>query len=428
MVNTSEQSSPTSASRPCIVVIGAGFGGLFTVRGLARVDADIILVDQNNYHLFQPLLYQVATAGLAPSDIAWPIRGILSRQQNVTVLLHRVVDIDTLNRQVVVEDRRIDYDYLVVATGVRHSYFGNGGWEQQAPGLKNIEDATAMRRRLLLAFERAEMTQDPEERRRLLNFVVIGGGPTGVELAGAIAELARKTLAADFRRIDPGSAHVLLLEAGPRILPALCEELSAYSLKALNKLGVEVRCGHAVSDCNADGVVVDGQQISAATLLWAAGIAASPAGNWLGAQVDRAGRVLVARDLSVPGLDNIYAIGDTAAVFDDTGNLVPGIAPAAKQQGRYVATAIAAHIAASALPGPFVYRHAGNLATVGRKSAVIEFPRLRLQGFIAWWIWGIAHIYFLIGLRSPVLIAMNWLWQYLTYRRGARLITGRDRK
>jgi NADH dehydrogenase len=284
-----------------------------------------------------------------------------------------------------------------------------------------------MRRRLLLAFERAEMTDDPEESRRLLNFVVVGGGPTGVELAGTIAELARKTLAADFRRIDPGSARVLLLEAGPRILPALAAELSVYSEAALNKLGVEVRCGHAVTACNADGVVVDGNLVPAATILWAAGIAASPAGAWLDAEVDRAGRVLVARDLSLPGQENIYVIGDTAAVFDGDGNLVPGIAPAAKQQGRYVAAALAARLRREQLPRPFVYRHAGNLATIGRKSAVIEFSGLRLKGFVAWWIWGIAHIYFLIGVRSPILIATNWLWQYLTYHRGARLITERDK-
>jgi NADH dehydrogenase len=426
-MNTSEASAAATPRRPRIVVIGAGFGGLFTVRGLERVEADIVLVDQNNYHLFQPLLYQVATAGLAPSDIAWPIRSIVSRQQNVTVLLNRVSGIDRQQQQVILEDGRIDFDYLVVATGVRHSYFGHPDWEAHAPGLKNIEDATSMRRRLLLAFERAEMTDDPEESRRLLNFVVVGGGPTGVELAGTIAELARKTLAADFRRIDPGSARVLLLEAGPRILPALAAELSVYSEAALNKLGVEVRCGHAVTACNADGVVVDGNLVPAATILWAAGIAASPAGAWLDAEVDRAGRVLVARDLSLPGQENIYVIGDTAAVFDGDGNLVPGIAPAAKQQGRYVAAALAARLRREQLPRPFVYRHAGNLATIGRKSAVIEFSGLRLKGFVAWWIWGIAHIYFLIGVRSPILIATNWLWQYLTYHRGARLITERDK-
>ena len=426
-MNTSEASAAATPRRPRIVVIGAGFGGLFTVRGLERVEADIVLVDQNNYHLFQPLLYQVATAGLAPSDIAWPIRSIVSRQQTVTVLLNRVSGIDRQQQQVILEDGRIDFDYLVVATGVRHSYFGHPDWEAHAPGLKNIEDATSMRRRLLLAFERAEMTDDPEESRRLLNFVVVGGGPTGVELAGTIAELARKTLAADFRRIDPGSARVLLLEAGPRILPALAAELSVYSEAALNKLGVEVRCGHAVTACNADGVVVDGNLVPAATILWAAGIAASPAGAWLDAEVDRAGRVLVARDLSLPGQENIYVIGDTAAVFDGDGNLVPGIAPAAKQQGRYVAAALAARLRREQLPRPFVYRHAGNLATIGRKSAVIEFSGLRLKGFVAWWIWGIAHIYFLIGVRSPILIATNWLWQYLTYHRGARLITERDK-
>ena len=417
-----------SAGKPRIIVIGAGFGGLFAVRALRQVDADITLVDKNNYHLFQPLLYQVATAGLAPSDIAWPIRSILNRQANVTVLLNRVSAIDKNSQRVQIEDGQLDYDYLVVATGVRHSYFGNEGWEATAPGLKNIEDATAIRRKLLLAFERAEMSDDENERRRLLTFVIVGAGPTGVELAGAIAELARNTLVRDFRRIDPGSARILLVEAGTRVLATFAEDLSDYTAKTLQRLGVEILLGQAVTHCDSRGIIVDDKSIPAATVLWAAGVVASAAGDWLGCATDRAGRVMVNDDLSIPGANNIFVIGDTAAVFDEQGKPVPGIAPAAKQQGRYVAARIAARIAGEESNNRFRYQHAGNLATVGRKSAVIEFPLLKMRGLLAWWIWGVAHIYFLIGVRSPVLIAWNWFWQYLTYGRGARLITGLNRK
>jgi NADH dehydrogenase len=406
-----------------VVIVGAGFGGLFAARGLRGVEADITLVDRQNYHLFQPLLYQVATAGLAPSDIAWPIRGILSRQKNVRVLLDEVQDVNTEAREVVTQTRHIGYDYLVLATGARHAYFGHPDWEAYAPGLKSIDDAVIIRHRILMAFEQAEMTDDEAERERLMNFLVVGAGPTGVELAGTLAELAHYTLAADFRHIDSRSARVILIEAGPRVLPAMPQSLSDYAEKSLADLGVEVRLGHAVTDCDAQGVMLDGERLPAATILWAAGVSASRAGEWLGVDTDSAGRVEVADDLSVPGFPDVFVIGDTAAVTDSAGEPVPGIAPAAKQQGRFVARLIGARIAGREAPSEFRYRHAGNLATIGRKSAVIDFPMLRMSGRFAWWLWGIAHIYFLIGMRSPVLVALNWLRQYLTYGRGARLIT-----
>jgi len=414
-----------SRARPKIVIVGAGFGGLFATRGLSRTQADITLVDRQNYHLFQPLLYQVATAGLAPSDIAWPIRGILSAQKNVTVLLDEVCNVDLDARQVITRQRRLPFDYLILATGARHAYFGHPDWEIHAPGLKSLDDATSIRRRILMAFEKAEMTNDDGERQRLLTFVVVGAGPTGVELAGTIAELARWTLAADFRHIDSRSARIVLLEAGPRVLPAMPTELTVYAEQSLAKLGVEIRLGQAVTQCDADGVIVAHEKLPAATILWAAGVEASPAATWLGSDADRAGRVKVEPDLSIAGQQNVFVIGDTAAVNDSEGNPVPGIAPAAKQQGRYVASLVRARIEGRPLPDKFRYHHTGNLATIGRKSAVIELPFMRLTGRFAWWVWGIAHIYFLIGVRSPILVTLNWLRQYVTYARGARLITGR---
>ena len=416
-----EEANP---NHPRVVIVGAGFGGLFATRGLARTDADITLVDQHNYHLFQPLLYQVATASLAPSDIAWPIRNILSSQDNVTVLLDRVSDVDMTRHEAVTAKRRLPYDYLVIATGARHHYFGQDDWARFAPDLKSVDDATSIRRRILLAFERAEMLEDPAERERFLTFVIVGGGPTGVELAGTMAELARYTLAADFRRIDSRSARVILVEGGERLLPTLGKELSDYALKSLEKLGVEVRLETVVTGCDEDGVIAGGERLHSATVLWAAGVSASPAGKWLRAEIDGSGRVVVDEHLAVPGAMDTFVIGDTAAVKDEDGNAVPGIAPAAKQQGKFVARVIRSKIRGEKLPPPFVYRHGGNLATIGRKSAVIEFPRMRFKGVFAWCIWGIAHIYFLIGVRSPILVATHWLWQYITYSRGARLITG----
>jgi len=407
-----------------IVILGAGFGGLFAAKKLARVDAEVIVVDRHNYHLFQPLLYQVATAGLPPSDIAWPIRSILNRQKNTTVLLDEVTDVDVDRHEVILRNESVAFDYLIIATGSTHSYFGHEDWEFLAPGLKSIDDATDIRRRILTAFERAETTDEDEERKRLLRFVIVGGGPTGVELAGTIAELAHHTLAADFRRIDPRSATITLIEAGPRLLSALDESLSTYALQSLQKLGVEVRLGSPVTHCDDAGVTVSGQRISAATVIWAAGVAASPAGRWLSEETDKAGRVIVQPDLSIKSDPDIFVIGDAALVNNDDGTAVPGIAPAAKQQGRFVADVIAGRLEDDRTPQTFKYRHAGNLATIGRTSAVIEFRKFKMKGWLAWWLWGIAHIYFLVGVPSPVVVSIRWLWEYITYSRGARLITG----
>jgi NADH dehydrogenase len=370
------------------------------------------------------LLYQVATAGLPPSDVAWPIRSILRSQRNATVLLGEATGVDRARRVVQAHDRELPYDYLLVATGSTHSYFGHDDWQPFAPGLKSIDDATLIRRRILRAFEAAEMATDAAQRERLLRFVIVGAGPTGVELAGTIAELARFTLAADFRRIDPRSAKIVLVEAGPRVLAAFAERQSEYALAALGRLGVEVRLGAAVTACDAHGVQVGGERIESETVIWAAGVAASPVGRWLDVPTDRAGRVRVAADLSVPADPDIFVIGDAASVMTADGAQVPGVAPAAKQQGRYVARVIAARIGGETLPPPFVYESPGNLATIGRSCAVIEFPRLTLRGWLAWWVWGVAHIYFLVGVPSPIIVSLRWLWEYLTYGRGARLITG----
>jgi NADH dehydrogenase len=397
---------------------------LFAAQALSRVAAEVTIVDQHNYHLFQPLLYQVATAGLPPSDVAWPIRGVLRRQRNATVLLGEVVAIDVARSVVDLGSRTLSFDYLVVATGSTHSYFGHEDWRPFAPGLKSIDDATKIRGHILRAFEAAEMETDAARRERLLRFVIVGAGPTGVELAGTIAELARFTLAADFRRIDPRSAKIVLVEAGPRVLAAFKEPQSEYALRSLEKLGVEVRLNAAVTACDEHGVWLGTERLDSATVIWAAGVAASPVGRWLGAPTDRAGRVLVQPDLSTGG--NIFVIGDAASVALPDGRRVPGVAPAAKQQGRYVAKVIAARIEGRRAPGPFVYRDRGNLATIGRKRAVIEFPFITLRGFVAWWLWGFAHIYFLVGVPSPVVVSLRWLWEYLTYGRGARLITGQE--
>jgi len=411
-------------TRPRIVIVGAGFGGLFAAQALSRVAAEVTIVDRHNYHLFQPLLYQVATAGLPPSDVAWPIRGVLRRQRNATVLLGEVVAVDVARRVVDLGERELPFDYLVVATGSTHSYFGHEDWRPFAPGLKSIDDATRIRGHILRAFEAAEMETDAARRERLLRFVIVGAGPTGVELAGTIAELARFTLAADFRHIDPRSAKIVLIEAGPRVLAAFKEPQSEYALRSLEKLGVEVRLNAAVTACDENGVWLGTVRLESATVIWAAGVAASPAGRWLGAPTDRAGRVLVQPDLSTG--DNMFVIGDAASVTLPDGRRVPGVAPAAKQQGRYVAQVIAARIEGRPPPGPFAYRDPGNLATIGRKCAVIEFPFMTLRGFVAWWIWGFAHIYFLVGVPSPVLVSLRWLWEYATYGRGARLITSQE--
>ncbi|CAN7163106.1 NAD(P)/FAD-dependent oxidoreductase [Bosea sp. LjRoot237] len=412
-----------------VVVIGGGFAGLETVHRLAGADVRITIVDRRNHHLFQPLLYQVATASLATSEIAWPIRHLFRRRSDVTTLLAEVTGIDTALREVTLSTgETLHYDTLVVATGATHAYFGHDDWEPFAPGLKTLEDATTIRRRILVAFERAEAEADPERRAALLTFVVIGAGPTGVELAGTIAELARATLPEDFRRIDTRSSRVVLVEAGERILPGFAEDLSRYAHEALQRIGVEVRTGAPVTACTSAGVSIGQEGLPAATVIWAAGVRASPAGTWLGALVDRAGRVQVEPDLTVPGRPNVFVIGDTASVTDQDGKPVPGIAPAAKQQGRHVAATIKRRLAGDKAPRPFAYSHAGSLATIGKRAAIIDFGRVKLKGWLAWWLWGLAHIYFLIGVRNRLTVALSWLWIHARDQRSARLITQRDVK
>lgn len=411
------------SKKPRVVIVGGGFGGLSAAQGLARQPFDITLIDRNNHHLFQPLLYQVATAGLSPADIASPIRTILSGQHNVRVMLAEVQDIDLKTREVIADDRRISFDYLVLATGARHAYFGREDWAFYAPGLKSIDDATYLRRRILMAFERAENEPDPDERQRLMTFVVIGGGPTGVEMAGAIAELARRALAADFHSIDSRCARVILVEAAQRVLTPFTEHLSEKARRSLEQLGVEVRLGKAVTECSCAGLHVGDQHIPARTVIWAAGVMASPAGRWLRAETDRAGRVKVGADLSVPDHPHIFVIGDTAAAAGTDGKPLPGVAAVAKQQGQYVAKVLSAQRAGRTAPA-FRYRDFGSLATVGRKRAIAQIGRLRLAGFPAWLLWSVAHIYFLAGFRNRFTVALNWGWSYITFERGSRLITG----
>jgi NADH:ubiquinone reductase (H+-translocating) len=407
-----------------VVIVGAGFGGLEAIRRLKGSGARITVIDRRNHHLFQPLLYQVATATLATSEIAWPIRHLFANRPDVTTILGEVVGVDPDKRVVKLEDgSEISYDTLILATGARHAYFGHDEWEAVAPGLKSLEDAVRLRRRILLAFEWAERETDPARREALLTFVIIGGGPTGVEMAGTIAELAHVTLKNDYRHIDPSKARIVLIEAGPRLLPAFPEDLSAYAEKSLRSLGVEVMLGQAVSSCDMSGVAYDGKHLAAATLVWAAGVAASPAAQWLGAPADRAGRVIVEQDLTVPGHPEIFVIGDTALSKAPDGGPVPGIAPAAKQQGSHVAETIRARLKGNTEPRPFRYKHAGNLATIGKKLAVIDFGWIKLRGALAWWIWGIAHIFFLIGVRNRLSVALNWLWIHTTGQRSALLIT-----
>jgi NADH dehydrogenase len=406
-----------------VVIVGAGFGGLEAAKALRRAVAEVVVIDRHNHHCFQPLLYQVATAALSPADIAWPIRHILRSQRNATVLMEKVLGIDAKERLVRAEFGEVRYDYLVIAAGAQHSYFGRDEWAAYAPGLKRIEDATTIRRKILTAFERAELTQDNNEQERLLTFAIVGGGATGVEMAGAIADVARQTLAADFRRIDPRRARIVLIEAGSHVLPTFPPRLSDYVRKTLERSGVEVRTGALVTNCDAQGVALKNGRIDAETIIWAAGVRASSAAQWLGAETDASGRVKVAKDLSVPGNPNIFVIGDTASVVDEQGRPVPGIAPAAKQMGKYVAKVIAARIAGSKQPGPFRYVHFGDLATIGRRAAVVKLGRLELKGLVAWAFWSVAHIYFLIGLRYRFLVAINWAWDYITFQRGARLIT-----
>src|SRR5450432_4555893 len=420
-MTTTDQPRPPKPHH--VVIVGAGFGGLETAFRLAGTPTSITLIDRRNHHLFQPLLYQVATASLATSEIAWPIRHLLRDRPEVTTLLGNVTGVDMNKRQVLLEGGdALPYDTLVLATGARHAYFGHDEWEPFAPGLKTLEDATTLRRRILVAFERAERETDPLKRAALLTFVIIGAGPTGVELAGTIAELAQHTLRPDFRNIDTRKARVVLIEAGPRVLAGFADDLSAYAQAALESVGVEVMLGQAVTECSADGVMYGGKKLDTKTIIWAAGVRASPAAEWLGAPADRAGRLQVLPDLTVPGHPDIFAIGDTVTINGPDGKPVPGIAPAAKQQGRYVAAAIKTRLNGGAL-SPFHYQHAGSLAQIGKRKAVIDFGRIKLRGTVAWWIWGIAHIYFLIGLRNRLSVAISWLWIHARDQRAARLIT-----
>jgi NADH dehydrogenase len=410
-----------------VVIVGGGFGGLAAAQALDGAEVDITLIDRRNHHLFQPLLYQVATASLSTSEIAWPIRHILRKRGEVTTLLATVTGVDVVGKAVMLEDgARVPYDSLILATGARHAYFGHDDWERHAPGLKTLEDATTIRRKLLLAFEAAERETDPDKRRALLTFVLIGAGPTGVEMAGAIIELARVTLAGQFRSIAPGEARVVLIEGGKRVLANFKPALSDYTLKALRELGVEVELGEAVTAIDADGVVYGGKRLDAATVIWAAGVQASPAAKWLGVEPDRAGRVKVEADLTVPGHPEIFVIGDTATITMPDGKPVPGVGDGAKQGGKHAARVIKARLGRYGQPIPFRYRHAGDLATIGKRAAVIDFGWIQLKGWIAWWVWGLAHIYFLIDTKNRLAVALSWLWIYLSGQRSARLITQGD--
>ncbi|MBD9387617.1 NAD(P)/FAD-dependent oxidoreductase [Agrobacterium sp. AGB01] len=410
-----------------VVVVGGGFGGLQLVHGLKGAPVRITLIDRRNHHLFQPLLYQVASTVLATSEIAWPIRLLYKDRKEVTTLLTEVTGVDRTAKTVQLKTgENIGYDTLVLATGARHAYFGNDQWESVAPGLKTLEDATTLRRRLLLAFEKAELSNDPAEREALLTFVIIGAGPTGVEMAGMIAELAHKILPPEFRRVDTTKAKVILVEAGPRVLPVFTEDLSAYAKDALEKLGVQVSLGTPVTACTDEGVTIGDRFVACRTVVWAAGVQASPAAQWLGIAADRAGRAIVGPDLTIEGDPDVFVIGDTAAVTQQSGKPVPGIAPAAKQQGSYVARLIVARLTGVPFTAPFRYRHQGNLATIGKRAAVIDFGKFSLKGGLAWWIWGLAHIYFLIGTRSRLAVAWSWLWIYLSGQHSARLITQKE--
>lgn len=420
---------PNSGARPSrrrahIVIVGGGFGGLAAARGLRSVDVDITMVDQRNHHIFQPLLYQVATAGLSPADIAAPIRTILKHQKNCRVLLDRVTGVSRETRTVQLErGRDLSYDWLIIATGAQHSYFGRDEWAEHAPGIKSLEDATAVRHRILLAMERAETETVKATRDALLTFVVIGGGPTGVEMAGAIAELARQSVSKEFRSITPHCSRVMLIEAGPRLLPGFPTALSARADAAIRQLGVEVITGAPVDAIFANGIRLGEDSILTRTVIWAAGVKASPAAAWLGVEGDRSGRVPVDNGLHPAGDERIFVIGDTAAVADGNGRTLPGVAPVAKQQGLYCARAIV-EASVGRAPPPFRYRDFGSMATIGRKRAVADFGRVHLSGFTAWLVWCVAHIWFLAGFRNRLLVGANWLWNYLTFERHARLITG----
>jgi NADH dehydrogenase len=406
-----------------VVIIGAGFGGLRAAKALARAPVRVTMIDARNFHLFQPLLYQAATGALSPAEISYPIRTILRRQRNAQVFMQEALAVDPAARKVILRRGEIAYDFLIVATGARHSYFGHDDWERWAPGLKTIEDAQQIRRRILLALEQAEMEADPARRQALLTFAVVGAGPTGVELAGAIAEIARHVMAKDFRAFDPRDARVLLVEAGPRVLSAFPEELAAKAEEALAGLGVEILKNAPVTELDGGSITCGGRAIAAATVLWAAGVTASPLGRSLGAPLDRAGRVLVEPDLSVPGHPEVFVIGDLAAFTHQGGAPLPGVAPVAMQQGDHAARNI--RLSLECRPRqPFRYVNKGNLATIGRNHAVADFGFLRLSGFVAWAAWLLVHIVYLVGFRNRFVAIFNWAVAYLTYRRASLLIIG----
>ncbi len=416
---------PESA-HPHLLIVGGGFAGLWAARALAGAPVRITLLDRGNHHLFQPLLYQVATAGLSSPDIAAPLRHILRKQKNVTVLMGEAVAVDSADRQVRLADGdTLRYDFLLLASGATHAYFGHDDWAPHAPGLKTLDDALLIRRRILSAFERAEASDDDAERKAQLTFAIVGGGPTGVELAGTLAEIARQTLKREFRRIDPRQARVLLLEAGPRVLSTFPESLSLKAQRQLERLGVEVRTGSAVTHIDADSVMLGDERIATRTVLWAAGVAASPLARSLGVPLDRAGRVPVEPDLSVSGQPQIFVGGDLATLLQVNGKSVPGVAPAAKQMGNHIAATILARIAGRATK-PFRYRDWGNLATIGRRAAIVDLGKLRFSGFPAWSFWLVAHIFFLIGFRNRMVVLLDWAVAYWTHQRNARIIVGRD--
>ena len=415
-----------SERRPHVVIVGGGFAGLWATRALGSAKVRITLVDRGNHHLFQPLLYQVATAGLSAPDIAAPLRHILRRQRNAEVRMATVTGIDADAKCIALDDgTSLGFDSLLLASGATHAYFGNDHWAGHAPGLKTLDDALDLRRKLLLAFERAEATSDPAERDAWLHFAIVGGGPTGVELAGTLAEIARHTLKDEFRNIDPAQARVRLVEAGPRVLAAFPEDLSAKAKRQLEKLGVEVSTGTPVKDINADGYTLGDTVVPAKTVVWAAGVAASPLGAMLGAPLDRAGRVQVQPDLSVPGHPDIFVAGDLAALSQANGKPVPGVAPAAKQMGNLVARNIRARLSGHTTT-VFVYKDYGNLATIGRMAAVVDLGKLKFSGLLAWWFWLVMHVFFLIGFRNRLVVLLNWWWAYWSYQRGARIILGGD--
>ncbi|MGE4371321.1 MAG: NAD(P)/FAD-dependent oxidoreductase [Xanthobacter sp.] len=411
------------SGRHHVVVVGGGFGGLSVVQNLLRANVRITIIDRNNHHLFQPLLYQAATASLAPYEIAWPIRRMFRNRMNVTTLLATVQGVERDQRQLVLEDgSRLAYDTLVLATGARHAYFGHEDWEAYAPGLKSVEDAVALRDRFLMALEAAEQEPDPGRRAFLLTFVVIGGGPTGVELAGALAEFAQSKIHGEYRNVDTHKIRIVLIDAGKRVLPTFDEKLSDYAKASLERLGVIIELGQAVSDCSAQSVTYGQTELKAGLIIWAAGVKASDAAQWVGAKADRAGRAIVESDLTIAGSPDIFVIGDTASVSTPDGHPVPGVAPAAKQQGQHVASVIRRRLSGDASSRPFKYKHFGDIATIGGRRAVIDFGKVKLRGALAWWVWGLAHIYFLVNFRNRLNVAMSWLWFLTRDERTARVI------